>query len=303
MGASRTARRVTVAAALAAVASAPVSGTAQELSWTGGVAWYSGSYLFTERVHTIIVSNGLDLSLGEAGLVSLSVPVVIQNAPLVSTVGDGTLLPTGGPHHAAVARRRDGAPVVARPGTGAGGGGGPGEGQDPSDGTVVFDDAVRTRLADPFASGSLALYGGDRGVLRAVRATAGLKVPLTDLEDGVGTGRWDGSVGLSATGAAGTTLLVADVSWWWLGDLPELPLRDGPTGSLALLRPLSPDWSLLFSVSASRAPVATADAPVWAGVGVGWLGHDDRLLSLTVRVGLTEGAPGFGVAGGWSVGL
>jgi hypothetical protein len=77
-------------------------------------------------------------------------------------------------------------------------------------------------LGDPTVSLTLAAWrrGGS-----AVSLSATAKLPLTDTTQ-FGTGEWDVGGTVSWSQLGGRALLGLDASYWHLGDLPELDLRD-----------------------------------------------------------------------------
>ncbi|NIP60121.1 MAG: hypothetical protein GWM92_17465, partial [Gemmatimonadetes bacterium] len=61
--------------------------------------------------------------------------------------------------------------------------------------------------------------------------------------------------------------------------------------------------SALATVSGAQASIGTVEAPVTAGLSVGYTLDDGPSLSLGTAVGLTESSPDFSLFLGWTVGL
>lgn len=303
---------VRVAAALVALSVPTLAGDAeaQEVTYTGSLQYSTGSYVFTERTHSFYLMTGLS-ARGRGFEVDASIPFIVQNSRLITYVGNAPL-PTGGPDHLAVRRREPGAGIPTRRGggtgrSGMGRSGGlaratlPGAAQ--ATDSVTYADDYSGRLGDPFLEGALEIAPGD-GFLRSLRLKAGTKAPLADLDSGVGTGEWDYLAGGSVMFAVGGLYFFADVGWWWLGDLPDLELRDGPSYGLGIGKAVFDGRSsLLFTLAGARASIVTVDAPLIAGVS---LGHDlgqGRSLSLGASVGLSEASPDLSVLLGWALEL
>ncbi len=267
---------------------------AQELRYSGSLQYATGSYVFVARSHSVYLTSGLTLDRGRFEA-SASMPIIFQNGGVVTTVGD-RLLPTGGEGHGAVAHRRSGDRIH----THRGGGMGPGAGMSPADSTVRFSEAYRVRAGDPFVRVGGDLIAGP-GRLRSVRVTAGAKIPVTDLDAGVGTGEWDYTVGVSATASVGPVFLLGDLSYWWLGDLPELELRDGLSYGLSgAVVALADRGTLMVSLSGAHRLVETLDPPVSFGAALGYRLNGLWSVNGALSVGLTESASDLSLFVGWS---
>jgi hypothetical protein len=267
----------------------------QSVRYSGALQYVTGSYVFDARSHSFSLSSGLTLDVGRFDA-SLSVPVILRNGGVLTTVGD-QLLPTGGDGHGVVAGRRSGDRIR----THGGGGTGPGGGmhQEP-DSTVNFRDAYEFRIGDPFLRVSSDIVG-DRGRLRSLRATGGVKVPVTDLDSGVGTGEWDYTLGASATVLLGSLFLMGDAGYWWYGDLPDLELRNGVSWGAALAGfAFDRRVSLMATVSGSSRPIRTMDPPLNLGVAAGFRLTGEWSGSAGVSAGLTESAADLALYLGWS---
>lgn len=296
-----------IGAALVPGAPAP----AQEVSYTGSLQYSTGAYVFQQRTHSVYLISGLGVR-GDRLELSGSLPVVLQNSTVVTWV-QGMPVPTGGPDHEALRRREPGSKIPTRRGGGGMGPGGrmagsaavlPGQtgpGTEATD-SVTFSDEFGVNVADPYLSGSVEAFSG-LGTVRSVRFSAGTKIPLADVESGVGTGEWDYAAGTSLTLGLGGVYLFGDVTWWWLGDLPELELEDGLSyGVGAGGSVLDGRATVLATVSGAQSSVATVDPPVMAGVSLGYTLREGRSLSLGLSAGLTESSPDVSLYLGWTLG-
>jgi hypothetical protein len=272
----------------------PRDGSAQSLRYSGSLQYATGSYVFDARSHSFYLTSGLGLDVGRFD-VSASVPLVLQNGGVVTTAGD-RLLPTGGEGHGVVSHRRSGDRIR----THTGGGMGSGDGLPQPDSSVGFSESYRFRIGDPYLRGGWELLR-DRRVLRSVRLGAGVKVPATDLDSGVGTGEWDHTVGASVMVAAGRVLLSGDVAYWWYGDLPELELRDGLSYGVAGAGPfLDGRGILMLSLAGAERLAPNMEAPLSLGAAVGYRLGERWSLNGGISVGMTESTSDLSVYVGWS---
>jgi hypothetical protein len=116
-----------------------------------------------------------------------------------------------------------------------------------------------------------------------------------------GTGGADFTLGGSATTSLGSIVLLGDLAYWWLGDLPELELRDGLSYGLAAATPiLDGRGTLIASLSGAGRLVDTLDPPMSVTVALGYRPEGACSLSGGVSAGLTESASDFAVFMGWS---
>jgi hypothetical protein len=281
-------------AAVIAMAAVPLSGHAQGVRYSGALQYSTGSYVFDARTHSLFLTNQLtfDARRFEA---SVSVPVILQNGGLVTMVGDRPV-PTGGEEHGLVAGRRSGERLGTHRGDGTGGMPAP-------DGSISFDDAYQIRMGDPFVRVGAEVLS-NRGALRSFRVTAASKVPIADLDSGVGTGEWDHTAGFSAMLSRGRFFMFGDLGYWWFGDLPELELRDGISWGLGLARPvLDGRGTLMASLSGAGRLIATLDPPVTAGAAFGYRLRRGWSMNVGLSAGVTESATDFSLSCGWSKGI
>ncbi len=270
---------------------------AQQLSYSGSLSYSGGSYIFDTRSDTWVLSSGLRLRAGPVS-VSASAPFLIRNGGLVTTVVDGVTLPTGGSEAGTVAGRGSGETIGTR-------GSGRQEGQqstEPVD-TIAFDSGFSADFGDPFVTVEGEVWSGF-GAVRSVSLTVGTKAPLADVESGLSSGEWDVGVGGSVVLGLGRALLLANASYWWIGDMPELELRDGVSYALGVSTPVfSGRGSLMGMVSGLSKLIETMEPPVTLTASLGGSVGSRSLVSATAGVGLTESASDVYVALGWSIRL
>lgn len=267
---------------------------AQQVTYSGGMFYAGGSYVFDRRTDAFFLSNGLRLTVGRLEL-SATVPLIAQNGGVVTQVAGGTWLPTGGTESGAIARRQGDGSVGTRR---QGGGMMP----TPDSTTVVFDESYSVNVGDPSMSVSVEAFSGF-GSLRSVRISASAKAPLADVESGVGSGAWDFSLGGALTVGVGSALLFADASYWWLGDLPDLELIDGVAYGFGVSVPAFAGSSLLLMLSGTARSIETVDPPLSLLGSLSRSVGSRTFLSGGLGVGLTESAPDVAVHLGWSVRL
>jgi hypothetical protein len=128
-------------------------------------------------------------------------------------------------------------------------------------------------------------------VRRTARSAVGLslsvKVPVVEA-GAFGTGEWDVGAGLSLSRfVGGATMLGVDATWWHMGDLPELPLRDSVMGTLSVGRSLGRSWLASASLSGGRSTVAGYPDPWWVSALLSRT-FSSGILGVTASVGLTD---------------
>lgn len=253
-----------------------------QVAYSGSVQYATGDYIFTERTSSFYLFSGLSASFGRA-IVDVSVPLIVQNTPWVSYSG-GRMIASGGAEHDSVGGHM---------------GGRHGGGISLPD-TAPFD---QMGLGDPVASAGVELWR-ERGALPSVRVLGLVKAPLADVDRGFGTGEWDYGGGLSLAKTAGSLFLFADATYWALGDLPGLELKDGLSYGVAVGIPFGgARWSLLGSFSGSTTVVEGTDPPAQIGVGVSRYLDSGRSLSGSAAMGLSESSPDLSLSIGWRIPL
>lgn len=278
--ACRSVSRGAVAGALALLAAA--SAAAAQVTYSGSVQYATGEYIFAERTNSFYLFSGLSVSLGPVTL-GASIPLIAQNTPWVS-YGGGGMIASGGMEHDSVGGHmgRRGGGGISLPDT------------------APFD---RVGLGDPVGSVEVELWR-ETGPLPSVRAVAVAKAPLVEVDRGFGTGEWDYGGGLSLAKTAGPAFLFANATYWVLGDLRELELKDGVAYAAGVGVPLAgAKWGLLGLFSGSTRVVEGTVPPAQVGVGLTRYLDAGRSLSGGASIGLSESSPDFTVSLGWRLPL
>ena len=279
-------RRVSLAAGLLTVVSG--SAPAQSLAYVGGAQYATGDFVFTERTWSAYLSNGLAWSAGRLRAAA-SIPLILQPGGWLQYGGAGTVVPTGG---------MAGSPGSSGSSRGATGGGMHGTTMTPSSSTPFN----RAGVGDPIGRIEWALTAD--AAHPTVSIVGAAKAPLADVNSGYGTGRWDVGAGLSSAMNVGGVSIFADAVYWKLGNPPGASIRNAVVYAISAGRALAlSPWSVLGSLSGASSLSAGVEAPVQAGVGVGYLLESGRSLFVTVGAGLTRTAPALSTGLGWRVPL
>jgi hypothetical protein len=290
------------ALALAAACLPTVGLQGQSVYYEGGVSVASGTYIFTQRTTSLTWYNGLALSAGPLTL-RATVPLYLQNTSLVTGTGTG-FLPTGGSSGGVVSDSSRSRMM--------GHGGGQGMSAqvvaadaalradgDPVDAPATSVTGFETSAGDPTFYANLSLF---RSKPTSFSVGFGAKAPVTDTT-GLGSGEWDvgGSISLyRRIGSA--TLLGVDLSYWRLGDLPELDLRNPVTGAISVSHLLAKGWGGSISVTGSTSVIDAFENAYSAGVALTRMGSRGA-LGITASVGFTETTPDFAVGLNWRLAL
>ena len=142
------------------------------------------------------------------------------------------------------------------------------------------------KVSDPVLQAGLLVR---RTARSAVGLSLSVKVPVVQA-GAFGTGEWDVGAGLSLSRfVGGSTMLGVDATWWRMGDLPELPLRDSVMGTLSVGRSLGRSWLASVSLSGGRSTLAGYPDPWWASALVSRT-FAQGILGVTASVGLTDSA-------------
>ena len=284
---ARSVRRVALAAGMSAVTA--MTSPAQSLSYVGGLQYATGDFIFTQRTWSTSLSNGLSWSAGRVRT-SASVPLVLQPTGWLQYNGAGMMVPTGG------ITGSGGRPTSSGSAMGNGMNGGS---MTPS-GDMPFS---QIGIGDPVGRIDVALSQGNAEypVLSLVGA---VKAPLADVGRGFGTGRWDVGGGLSSALIVGGTSVLADAVYWRLGNPAGASLRNAVAYALSVGRALSRSpWSVLGTVSGASSLWTGLEAPVQAGMGIGYLLESGSSVFVTAAAGLTRTAPAVSTGLGWRVPL
>ena len=281
------ARRSALAVGVLAVAA--VTSPAQSLSYVGGLQYATGDFIFTQRTWSAYLSNGLSWSAGRLRA-SASVPLVMQPAGWLQYSGAGMMVPTGGV---------------------AGSGGGPtsngsGMGSAMNGGTMMPSSDMpfsRVGIGDPIGRIEVALSraGAEHSPVSLVGA---VKAPLANVNHGFGTGEWDVGAGLSSAVKVASISVFAEAVYWRLGNPPGASLHNAVAYALSIGRAFPRSrWSVLGTVSGASSLWTGLEAPVQAGMGIGYLLESGSSVFATAATGLTRTAPAISTGLGWRVPL
>jgi hypothetical protein len=260
------------------------SAQGQSLAYEGGVSFGSGNYIFTTRTTSWTLASGVALATGPFTW-RVGFPVYLQNTSLVTGSGVG-MMPSGG---------GSGSGVVA------GGGGMMGSGGSGMDRLTPPSSAVTGYRVAPGDPTVHVAWRALRGARTGVTVGAGVKIPATDTAS-YGTGAWDVGATLSLVRhVGGAGFLGLDLSYWHLGDLPDLDFHDPVIGTLSANRLFGASWGGSVFVTAGSAALPGYDAPLMVGASLTRLG-DTRSWGLMGAVGLTDTVPEFTVGVTWRVG-
>lgn len=263
---------------------APHPACGQVVAYNGSLLFATGDYIFSERTQTLFLFNGVTGSMGRFR-VSASVPVILQSTPWVSYAGGG-MIPSGGMEGSEVNRQM--------------------RGHGGRQGSVVLADTVAYEslgIGDPLLGAGLELVRGGP-VAPSVTLSVQAKVPLADVDRGFGTGEWDYGGGLALARPIAAALVLVDLTYWWMGDLPELELKDALGYSLAVGWSLGRGrYGLLASYSGYTEIVEGSDPPAQLGLGLSVLLGDGKSLVGNAALGLTSSAPDVSLSIGWRLPL
>lgn len=257
---------------------------AQQLGYSGGIQLASGGYGFQSRTGSLALFNGVDLTAGRFRA-WLQVPLIVQSTPWLSFGGTG-MVPSGGPYSGTVGQH------AATGGMMSGGGM-----TMPDSGTYAH-----AALGDPLVGGSFEAARESAGT-PSVRLTFAVKAPLASPRRGFGTGAWDGGAGVSLAKAFDRTYVLASVSYWMLGDLPGLTLKNPLAYSAAVGRVFG--WAgkvaALATLSGYTTVIPDRPGPRQVGAGVTYRVNPKRSLSVLANIGLSPTAPDLAFLLSWQL--
>ena len=279
---ARRVRRTTLAVAAAGVmlvALAAVPAAGGTISYTGSLQIARGTYIFTQPTSGYFFFNGLTFSSKTFALAA-TIPLIYQTTPYVSYTGVG-VLPSGGAESSSVNQRQGREPVVVPE-------------------VVEYE---RYGVGDPVITASLTLVKEGRA-MPAVQLSGQTKTPLADVDLGFGTGEWDYGAGLGLSKKLGNVFLIADVSYWILGDLPDLELQNAWGYAFSFGHAFSGGkYAFMASYSGITEVIAGVASPSSLGLGFSVRVGAGSSLMLNAAFGLSEASPDLSLSLGWSIGL
>jgi hypothetical protein len=161
----------------------------------------------------------------------------------------------------------------------------------------------RVGIGDPIGRIDVALSRAD-AEHPVVSLVGAAKAPLADVNRGFGTGEWDVGAGLSSAVKVASISVFAEAVYWKLGNPPGASLRNAVAYALSIGRAFPRSrWSVLGTVSGASSLWTGLEAPVQAGMGVGYLFESGSSVFATAAAGLTRTAPAISTGLGWRVPL
>lgn len=268
--------------------------SAQSVRWQGSTSYSSGSYYFSETTGSFYISNGLSVEAKGVNI-SVSMPYVVQSTPWISYTTAGKL-PTGGTQSG----------EVHGSGSGSGSGSG-GQGMGGRRNIIELPDTTtynRSSFSDPSVALSAAVVN-NYSSRTSIYLNANLKIPLSDPASGFGTGAWDGGAGISLSKGLGSTVMIfTDLMYWWLGDMEDLPLKNGLSYGVGIGKLFRGSaWTGNLSFSGFTEIVDGYDPPLTLAGGAGYRVSEKASLTFSAGTGLSESSPDFTITFGWSVSL
>lgn len=248
-------------------------------SYTGSVGYSTGKYLFTERTSSLYLANGLMADTGRLN-VFLNIPVVLQTTPWLSYSGIG-YIPSGGDQNKMIQK------AVKR-------------------GKIAMPDTSgydQIGLGDPTVYAAFELWG-ERGLRPSFSISGDLKIPIAAADHGFGTGEWDYGFGGSLAKTVDMTMFMVDASYWIVGDMPDLELKDTFLYSISVGRLYRHGKvGVMASFSGSSKTIEDAAPPLQIGLGINHNIGFSQAITFSAMIGLTDTAPDFALSFGWKVGL
>jgi len=263
---------------------------AQQVAVTGVAQFATGQYVFAESVDSAFVVVGLDVAAGPVRA-SVSLPFSWQSQPWL-VPGAHVVIPSGGQLYATVGR-------------GLKGRGKGGAHDDPAPVVLPVEDEAgwTSGVGDPMARVDVTVV---RATTRrpAVSLAGGFKVPVASVESGLGTGEWDYGAGLSVAQPVAGTLVMADVFYWKLGNMPDLELEDAWAYSVGVGKVIGGGRvSVMGSLLGSTVILEGSTPARSVSLGVAYLAAPGRSLTAGASVGLSETAPDYSIWLGWRLAL
>lgn len=159
-------------------------------------------------------------------------------------------------------------------------------------------------FGDPGVYANIQLYNSTSGRIR-VLINSGLKIPLTNPDNGFGTGKWDYGIGLSTYGRPGThTFISAGIMKWWFGSFMELDLKNPLNYSLGLTRSFGQGkWLINGIFNGYTEIIKDYSPPQNLSFGLGVFASDRITLNSTFTLGLSESSADYGFGLGWNINI
>lgn len=136
---------------------------------------------------------------------------------------------------------------------------------------------------------------------QSLRASGSVKIPVASVEEGYSSGEVDVAVGVSYSVFRGRNSVLADVTYWMLGDPPDFDYRNVPAFYVGYARVLdrSYRWSGIVSVSGAPSVIPGLDPPAQMSIAVLRVFGPRAALGFSFDIGLTGGASEFALGSTW----
>lgn len=264
--------------------------------WQVGVApsYFSGNY-GTDTTTTITYLPLIIRRLFQDGDISLTVPYV-------SITSNGAVTLVGGVPNRTSKSGTSGNGNSGSGGSGSGGGGGQGQGssKEKRPGNVLPSKTTDSGIGDLVLRARYYVIE-ERAYLPLVAATGRVKFPTADESRGLGTGQFDEGVGLEFSKQLTEQIIgFADVGYTIIGKPDNVPLRN--QWNYALGVGYSFTRNLLGSVyyEEYRALISGLQNPRDLLFTVNYKATSAFRMNASLQVGLSSGAPDYGLTGGVS---
>ena len=260
---------------------------AQSVFYEGAIRYSQGKYTLDETVTSAFLLNEFTYS-SQHWFAEVLLPVIYQNSNDVRYVG-GMPMPVGG-HHGDGGDGGDG---------GHHGGPGGGSGGVPGNPGIPAQDFNDLGVGDPYLRIGALLHRGvfDRNSL-GVFGT--VKAPLADETKGFGTGEWDFGLGMSWSRRSPKNLFFLELSYWSLGEPPDVTFKNPIAGEFTFGRVLSnPRYLIEATIWGRTETVPGVEGPVAIDLTLGRSLNGPHSVYFTAEAGLTESAPDFALIVGY----
>lgn len=253
---------------------------ASEDKWQVGLSAYSSSGTYGTGSHTTITSIPLSIRrLFDEGDLSLTIPYLSVTGDCDVTLLSGVPNQTGGtcPTRTVV---RNGRTVQTR---------------------TLSTRTTETGIGDMLLQGRYYVLD-EQGLLPTVALTVRVKFPTADASRGLGTGEFDEKFGVQLSkNLSARWVSFADVGYTFVGSPPGVELRNQWNYDVGLGYALTPD--LLGSVYYEywTAVIPGLQAPQDLYFDLSYTAPRMFRLNAGFLVGLSDGAPDYGVTGGLAV--
>ena len=135
----------------------------------------------------------------------------------------------------------------------------------------------------------------------SIRASGTVKIPVASVEDGYSSGEVDVAIGVSLSTFRGRNSVLADLTYWIVGDPPDYDYRNVPAIYVGYARVLDRNyrWSGIVSVSGAPSVIPDLEAPAQVSFAVLRIIGAGAAVGFSFDIGLTDGASDFALGSTW----